>query len=69
MAYLFISFADRLDREISVKNELFGASLKSQFENIQRRLPLKKRTSSFERFMEACFPSGMEKKYFISCPN
>ena len=69
MAYLFISFADRLDREINVKNELFGASLRSQFENIQRRLPLKKRASSFERFMEACFPSGMEKKYFISCPN
>ena len=51
MAYLFISFADRLDRDISTKNELFGDSLKSQFENLQKRIPLKKQTNNFQKFI------------------
>ena len=69
MSYLFISFADRLDRDINVKNELFGESLRSQFKNLQKRIPLRRQSNSFERFIETCFPSGMVKRYYISCPN
>ena len=49
MAYLFISFADRLDRDISTKNELFGDSLRSQFNNLQKRIPLRRQTNNFQR--------------------
>ena len=69
MPYLFISFADRLDREINVKNELFGESLRGQFNNLQKRIPPRRQSNSFESFIETCFPSGMQKKYYISCPN
>lgn len=69
MAYLFISFADRLDRDISTKNELFGDSLRSQFSNLQKRIPLRRQTNNFQRFIETCFPTEMAKKYYISCPN
>ena len=69
MAYLFISFADRLDRDIAIKNELFGESLRSQFNNIQKRIPLRKQTNDFQTFIETCFPTGLVKKYYISCPN
>ena len=69
MAYLFISFADRLDRDISTKNELFGDSLRSQFNNLQKRIPLRRQTNNFQRFIETCFPTGLAKKYYISCPN
>ena len=68
MAYLFISFADRLDRDISSKNELFGDSLRSQFNNLQKRIPLRRQTNNFQRFIETCFPTGMVKKvlHFLS---
>ena len=69
MPYLFISFADRLDKEINVKNELFGESLRGQFKNLQKRIPPRRQSNSFERFIETCFPSGMVKRYYISCPN
>lgn len=52
MAYLFISFADRLDKDISTKNELFGDSLRSQFNNLQKRIPLRRQTNNFQRFIE-----------------
>jgi len=51
MAYLFISFADRLDRDISTKNELFGDSLRSQFNNLQKRIPLRRQTNNFQRIV------------------
>lgn len=69
MAYLFISFADRLERDVSSSNEFFGDSLLRQFETLQKRMPLNKQTNDFQKFIEVCFPSGMEKKYYISCPN
>ena len=57
MSYLFISFADRLDRDINVKNELFGESLRSQFNNLQKRIPLRKQINDFQTFIETCFPT------------
>ena len=69
MSFLFISFADRLDKNINVKNELFGESLTKQFENLLKRIPPRRRIYDFNRFIETCFPSGMGKKYYISCPN
>ena len=69
MAYLFLSFVDHLDRTTNIKNEFYNLSLNEQFKFLQKRIPLDRQTSSFQSFIEACFPTGMTKKYYISCPN
>lgn len=69
MAYLFLSFVDHLDRTTNIKNEFYNLSLNEQFKLLQKRIPLYRQTSSFQSFIEACFPTGMAKKYYISCPN
>lgn len=69
MAYLFLSFVDHLDRTTNIKNEFYNLSLNEQFKLLQKRIPLDRQTSSFQSFIEACFPTGMTKKYYISCPN
>lgn len=40
MAYLFLSFTDRLNNGSSFKSELYNQSLTEQFKNIQKRIPL-----------------------------
>ena len=69
MAYLFLSFVDHLDRTTNIKNEFYNLSLNEQFKLLQKRIPLDRQTSSFQSFIEACFPTGLTKKYYISCPN
>ncbi len=69
MAYLFLSFTDRLNRSSNFKSELYNQSLTEQFEYIQKRIPLDRQTGSFMNFIEACFTTGLIKKYYISCPN
>lgn len=69
MAYLFLSFADHLDRTTNIKNEFYNLSLNEQFKLLQKRIPLERQTSNFQTFIESCFPTGMTKRYYISCPN
>lgn len=69
MSYLFLSFADHMDRTTNIKNEFYNLSLNEQFKLLQKRIPLDRQSSSFQSFIEACFPTGMTKRYYISCPN
>ena len=69
MSYLFLSFADHMDRTTNIKNEFYNLSLNEQFKLLQKRIPLDRQSSSFQSFIEACFPTGMTKSYYISCPN
>lgn len=69
MPYIFISYSEHLDKGSGSKNDFYNLSLNDQFKLIQKRIPLDRQTSSFNKFIEACFPSGMAKRYYISCPN
>ena len=69
MTYLFLSFTDRLDDGSNFKSELFNKSLNEQFEYIEKRIPLERQASNFPALIEKCFPSGIIKNYYISCPN
>ena len=69
MSYLFLSFADHMDRNTNIKNEFYNLSLNEQFKLLQKRIPLARQSFSFQSFIEACFPTGMTKRYYISCPN
>lgn len=69
MAYLFLSFSEHLEKNSLLKSEFYNLSLINQFNLLQKRLPLAKQTATFREFIEICFPTGLVKKYFISCPN
>ncbi len=69
MPYIFISYSEHLDKGSGSKNDFYNLSLNDQFKLIQKRIPLDRQTSSFNNFIEDCFPSGMAKRYYISCPN
>lgn len=69
MDYLFLSFSEHLTTTSRNKSDLYNASLVDQFEVLQRRIPSERRTSSLDAFIERCFPSGIRKKYYFSCPN
>ena len=69
MSYLFLSFSEHLDRNSNNKNEFYNLSLNEQFKLLQKRVPLDRQVSSLQSFIEACFPSGMSKRYYLSCPN
>ena len=69
MAYLFLSFTDRLNNGSNFKSELYNQSLTEQFGIIQKRIPLDRQVGSFNSFIEQCFPTNMAKKYYLSCPN
>ena len=69
MAYLFLSFTDKMDKGSKFSGDIYSTSLNIQFDQIQRKLPLSKQTSSLRELIEACFPTGLNKKYYFSCPN
>lgn len=69
MSYLFISFADNLDKDSRSKRDFYTLSLEKQYELIQKRIPAERRIDSFSEFIEKCFPSGLSKTYYLSCPN
>ncbi len=69
MSYIFLSYSDFLDKGASYKNEFYNISLNDQFKAIERRIPLDRQVNSLNSLIETCFPSGMIKKYYISCPN
>ena len=69
MAYLFLSFCEHLDEGRKSRNELYNQSLREQFKFLQNRIPLERQSESLEDFIGQCFPTGLSKKYFLSCPN
>ena len=69
MSYLFLSFSDKMEKKGKFGGDLYSASLNDQFAQLQKKIPLDRQVSSLNRFIETCFPSGMKKKYYFSCPN
>lgn len=72
MAILFLDFYSNLEAKenIRYKNKnMYNAPLLEQFEIINNRLPLEKRFKDIQSFIQIFFPSGLPKKYYISCPN
>ena len=69
MAYIFLSFSEHLDQTTNFKNEFYNLSLVKQYELLKKRIPLERQITYFTDFIENCFPSGFEKKYYFSCPN
>ena len=70
MKYLFLSFAENLDKDAKNKIDFYNISLKKQYELIKKRIPNdKKIEDDFKQFIEICFPTGLQKKYYLSCPN
>lgn len=69
MSDIFLSFSEHLDKTSYSKNDFYNISLNEQFELLQKRIPLERQSSSLRNFIEDCFPSGMKKNYYFSCPN
>lgn len=69
MPYIFISYAEHLEQASRRKEEFYNLSLKEQYELLIRRIPENKRAASFQSFINNCFPSGLRKRFYISCPN
>lgn len=69
MPYIFISYSEHLDKGSNLKSDFYNLSLKEQYALLQKRIPSNRQVSSFDSFIERCFPSDFTKKYFISCPN
>lgn len=69
MGYLFLNFADRYYDRAKNSKDIFNLSLEEQFEKLQLRIPQDRRCNSLKNFMNYCFPLGMDKVYFFSCPN
>ena len=69
MQYLFISFSDNLTNDSKSKRDFYNLSLEKQYQNIQKRIPIDRRIESFNQFIEQFFPSGVQKRYYLSCPN
>ena len=69
MSYLFLSFSDKMEKKGKFGGDLYSASLNDQFAQLQKKIPLDRQVASLNRFIETCFPSGMKKKYYFSCPN
>jgi superfamily I DNA and/or RNA helicase len=73
MAVLFLDFYNNLrvrngNNKVVEKN-IYNTPLEEQFELINSRLPLKARYNDFRSLIQESFPSGLPKKYYLSCPN
>jgi hypothetical protein len=73
MAVLFLDFYNNLRSNNGNKNgvekTIYSTPLEEQFELINNRLPLKFRYNDFRSLIQDSFPSGLPKKYYLSCPN
>ena len=71
MSVIFLDFYSNLrpaEKKYFSKN-IYSTPLEEQFELINNRLPLEMRFENLKAFIENAFPSGLPKKYYISCPN
>lgn len=69
MEYIFISFCEHLNKGLGSNNDFYNVSLTEQYKLIKKRIPKNRQCSTFKDFIETCFPSGMSKYYYFSCPN
>lgn len=71
MAVIFLDFYSSLEAKENkgYNKNMYNMPLLGQFELINNRLPLSQRFNDFKSFIENAFPSGLPKKYYISCPN
>jgi hypothetical protein len=69
MAYLLLNFAGNSD-SISrpYDRDFYNKPLKEQYEALTARYPQLKRFQ-YEQFIQACFPVGEQRDYYISMPN
>lgn len=67
--YIFISYAEHLDKGSKYRGDYYNASLIYQYKLLKKRIPPDRQIDYFEDFIEACFPSVLNKKYYLSCPN
>lgn len=68
--YIFISYAEYLDGAPKNGAEFYNTPLNDQYELLKKRMPPNRQIDSFKEFIEDfCFPSGLKKNYYISCPN
>ncbi len=65
---ILIDFSVRRREGSRFQTEMYRGSLEQQYEKLSRRVPGDRRVP-FEEFVRICFPAGLPKKYFISCPN
>jgi len=70
MPVIFLDFYSNLEDSNRYKNKnMYSTPLMEQFELINNRLPLNIRFNDIRSFIENAFPSGLTKRYYISCPN
>jgi superfamily I DNA and/or RNA helicase len=70
MPVIFLDFYSNLEDSNRYKNKnMYSTPLMEQFELINNRLPLNIRFNDMRSFIENAFPSGLTKRYYISCPN
>ena len=67
--YIFISYAEYLDGAPKNGAEFYNTPLNDQYELLKKRMPPNRQIDSFKEFIEVCFPSSFNKKYYLSCPN
>ncbi len=65
---ILIDFSVRRREGSRFQTEMYRGSLEQQYKKLSKRVPGDRRVS-FEEFVRICFPAGLPKKYFISCPN
>jgi superfamily I DNA and/or RNA helicase len=69
---IFLDFYSSLEKKENnnYKNKnIYSTPLMEQYDLINNRLPLNMRFSDIRSFIENAFPSGLPKRYYISCPN
>ena len=70
MGIIFIDFYKNLSNTKSNKYSFFSYSLEEQYESLKNRIPIHKtRFNTLQEFVEASFPTGLVKKYYISSSN
>jgi superfamily I DNA and/or RNA helicase len=72
MPVIFLDFYSNLESKDTNRyynKNMYSTALAEQFELINNRLPLNMRFNDLRTFIENAFPSGLSKRYYISCPN
>ncbi|MDR1912726.1 MAG: AAA family ATPase [Helicobacteraceae bacterium] len=68
MAYLLLNFAGNSDSGSARVQDFYNKPLKEQYETLTTRYSQLKRFG-YEQFIQACFPVGEQRDYYISMPN
>jgi len=72
MPVIFLDFYSNLENKDTNRyynKNMYSTALMEQYELINNRLPLNLRFNDIKDFIQNAFPSGLTKRYYISCPN